>query len=138
MMTEWLIAKLIPDYENTSDLKVRLAYGNLSGGIGLACNAVLFLLKAFAGIATGSAAIMSDSVNNLSDGLNCLVTLIGYRVASKPADREHPFGHGRFEYISALIVSFIIMLVGFELFKSSFDKKGIFEKSLNELILSSI
>ncbi len=122
MMTEWLIAKLIPDYENTSDLKVRLAYGNLSGGIGLACNAVLFLLKAFAGIATGSAAIMSDSVNNLSDGLNCLVTLIGYRVASKPADREHPFGHGRLEYMISFVTAEAIFLFALELLKTGAER----------------
>lgn len=121
-MTEFLIKRFIKDSENVTDPSVRLSYGILSGIIGIICNIFLFSLKVFIGLSVHSISIISDGFNNLSDSLSSVVTLVGYKIASKPADKEHPFGHGRMEYIVSFIVSCIIFLMGFELLSSSFDK----------------
>ncbi len=121
-MIRFLIAKLIPDYEAVTNPVVRLAYGKLAGVLGIVSNFILFLLKLGVGVLVGSIAIMSDAFNNLSDMGSSLVSLIGTVAAGRHADEEHPFGHGRFEYVASLIVSFIIILVGFELFRSSLGK----------------
>lgn len=118
-----LLAKIfIGDYKNTSDKTVRQNYCVMGGIIGAVCNLFLFALKLFIGTVMKSIAVTSDAFNNLSDLGSCIVAVIGAKMSNRLPDREHPFGHGRFEYISSLIVSFIILLVGFELLKSSGEK----------------
>ena len=121
-MIELLSRLLIKNRENTSDPKVRLAYGTLCGLVGIGLNVILFGLKYFAGTVSGSIAIVADSFNNLSDAGSSAVTLLGFRLAGRKPDPDHPFGHGRIEYISGLIVAAIILLMGFELAKSSVQK----------------
>ena len=112
----------IKDYKNTDSPSVRLKYGVVSSLYGIITNVLLFAGKLIVGFLSGSIAIISDAANNLSDGISAFITLIGFKLSSKPADNDHPFGHARFEYISALIVAFIICIVGFFLGKSSVDK----------------
>lgn len=121
-MTDYLVKKFIKDYEKTDDSKVREQYGTLSSIVGICCNVVLFVLKYIVGTMSSSISIVSDAFNNLSDSASCIVTLIGYKLAAKPADKDHPFGHGRIEYLTSLIIAVIIFLVGFELLQSSADK----------------
>lgn len=121
-MIKLLIRRFIPDYANVEDQKVRERYGVLGGTLGILCNALLFAVKLAIGALMNSIAIISDAFNNLSDMGSSLVAIIGAKMSNRRPDREHPFGHGRIEYISSLIVSFIIMLVGLELLRSSFDK----------------
>ncbi len=117
------IAKLwIPDYKNTASPAVRNAYGALCGIIGIILNIILFAIKFLAGILSGAISVMADAFNNLTDAGSSVITLIGFRMAGQKPDKHHPFGHGRIEYISGLIVSMIIILVGFELGKSSVEK----------------
>lgn len=118
-MVNFLAKKFIHDHENTSDKNVRQSYCVMGGILGAVCNLFLFGLKLVIGTVMKSIAITSDAFNNLSDMGSCIVAIIGSKMANRLPDREHPFGHGRIEYISSLIVSFIILLVGFELFKSS-------------------
>ncbi|HKM22221.1 MAG TPA: cation diffusion facilitator family transporter [Lachnospiraceae bacterium] len=118
-----LLAKwFIKDRENTTEPKVRQAYGMLCGAVGIAFNIFLFLLKLFAGLISGSIAIMADAFNNLSDAGSSIVTLVGFKMAGQEADNDHPFGHGRLEYITGFIVSVVIVVMGFELGKSAIDK----------------
>lgn len=118
-----LLAKLlIKDYKNTSDAKVRQAYGMLCGGAGIVLNALLFLGKAAAGFISGSIAITADAFNNLSDAGSSVITLVGFKMAGQKADSDHPFGHGRIEYISGLLVSVIILIMAVELLESSVKK----------------
>ena len=121
-MIKFLVKKFISDYENVSDSKVRERYGVLGGILGIICNFVLFVLKLAVGTLMNSIGIISDAFNNLSDTASSLIVILGTKLSNMHADEEHPFGHGRIEYISSLIVSFIIMLVGFELLKSSVSK----------------
>ncbi|MBO7217082.1 MAG: cation transporter [Clostridia bacterium] len=100
----------------------RAKCGNFSGVVGIFCNLLLFALKLTVGILSSSISVMADALNNLSDMGSSIVTILGFRLASKPADPDHPYGHGRFEYISAFVVSGLILVVGVELFKSSVDK----------------
>ena len=101
---------------------VRGAYGKLAGAVGIVCNLLLFAGKLLAGILSGSVAVTADAVNNLSDASSSLVTLLGFKLAERPADEEHPYGHARIEYISGLVVAALILLIGAELAKSSFSK----------------
>ncbi len=118
-----LLAKwLIPNHKNTADAAVRRAYGQLCGFVGIALNVLLFAGKFFAGTLSGSIAITADAFNNLSDAGSSVVTLLGFRLAGRKPDPEHPFGHGRMEYLSGLVVSALILLMGVELAKSSFQK----------------
>ena len=112
----------IKNYKNAEDPAIRLKYGIVSSLYGIITNILLFASKLVVGFLSGSIAIISDAVNNLSDGISAAITLIGFKLSSKPADSDHPFGHARFEYISALIVAFIICIVGVFLGKSSIDK----------------
>lgn len=112
----------IKDYKNIENQKVRLAYGVLSGIVGIISNLFLFSLKIIIGILSFSIAIIADAINNLSDAAASIVTLLGFKLASKPADDEHPFGHDRLEYVTGLIISIIILVVGIFLFKTSFEK----------------
>ena len=121
-MIKILIKRFIKNYQDTENHAVREAYGILGGTIGIICNILLFGIKLSIGLMMNSIAIMSDAFNNLSDTGSSLVSIIGAKLSALDADHEHPFGHGRFEYIASLIISFIIMLVGFELLKSSVNK----------------
>ncbi len=117
-----LVKKFIKDYKNVKDPAVRTKYGVLSGTVGIGLNVVLFAVKYFAGLISGSVSITADAFNNLSDAGSSVITLLGFRLASTKPDKEHPFGHGRIEYLSALAVSMIIVLMGFEVGKSSVIK----------------
>ena len=121
-MIRLLSRRLIPDRENVSSLAVRRAYGTLCGAVGIVLNILLFAGKFFAGQLSGSIAVTADAFNNLSDAGSSAVTLLGFRLAGRKPDTDHPFGHGRIEYISGLVVAGLILLMGVELAKSSFDK----------------
>lgn len=121
-MTNLLIKLFIKDKDNIGSVKVRSAYGTLSGSVGIVVNILLSVAKLIIGSITHSITITGDALNNLSDAGSSTISLIGFRIASKPADKEHPYGHGRVEYICGLGVSVIIMFMGFELIKSSVDK----------------
>ena len=121
-MTDFLIKHFISDSENTDDPVVREQYGVLGGVLGVICNLILFIIKIIVGAAIGSIAVISDAFNNLSDLGSSLVSIIGARMGGKRADKEHPYGHGRYEYLSGLMVAVLIMVIGVELFKSSLDK----------------
>ena len=118
-MIGFLARRFIQDYQNTADAAVRRAYGVLCGAVGIAINLLLFALKLLAGTLAGSVAITADAFNNLSDAGASIVTLLGFRLAGHKPDTEHPFGHGRIEYISGLIVSLVILLMGFELLRDA-------------------
>lgn len=121
-MTKLLIRCFIPKDGDPKDPEVRRHYGTLSGGVGIILNILLFLGKFLSGVLTGSIAIVGDAVNNLSDAASSVVTLIGFRLAGQEADEDHPFGHGRMEYLSGLIVAMAIMMMGIEIGKSSLTK----------------
>lgn len=121
-MTDFLVRHFVKDYENTGDSQVRTAYGVLSSCVGIGCNVFLFILKLLVGAAVNSVSVMSDAFNNLSDAASSIVSFVGVRMAGRPADAKHPFGHGRIEYVAALIVSFLVIEVGWTLCKSSVDK----------------
>ena len=122
MLIRFLTKIFIKDSDNTNSQSVRVAYGVFGGILGIVCNVILFAVKLIIGSTIHSIAIISDAFNNLSDMGSSVVTMIGAKLSNQRPDEEHPFGHGRFEYISSLIVSFIIITMGFELIKSSFDK----------------
>ena len=118
-MTELIVKLFVKDSENVKDNTVRKAYGTLGGFVGILCNLILCIIKITVGLISGSISIMADGFNNLSDMGSSLITIIGFKLAGKPADRDHPFGHGRIEYISAFIVSVLILIVGVDLLESS-------------------
>lgn len=122
LFSTFLIKLFIKDSERIEDLKVRTAYGFFSGMIGIIINLILFAVKLSVGLISSSIAITADAFNNLNDSASSLITIIGFKLSNAPADEEHPFGHGRIEYISAFIVSLMVLLVGFEFVKSSFDR----------------
>ncbi|MDD5944448.1 MAG: cation diffusion facilitator family transporter [Clostridia bacterium] len=121
-MESWLINKFIKDSDNVSDINVRTAYGKLSGKVGIFCNILLFIGKFLAGTISGSVSITADAVNNLSDAASSIISLVGFKMAEKPADADHPYGHARYEYLSGLTVAVMIIVIGFELFKTGLDK----------------
>lgn len=121
-MINFLIKLFIPNFEDIKSSKVRENYGRFSSILGIICNALLSSSKILVGLIFSSVSIVADGINNLSDAASSIVTLIGFKLASKPADKDHPFGHARIEYIAGLIVSFIILMLGIELIKSSFAK----------------
>jgi len=121
-MTNFLIRIFIKQPDNTDSQKTRAAYGTLSSFVGIFCNIILFIAKYIVGTLSNSISIISDAFNNLSDSASCILTLFGYKISSKPADKDHPFGHGRMEYLTSLIISAIIVFVGLELFKGSLQK----------------
>ncbi len=121
-MTDLLVKLFVKNKENTKDTKVRGAYALLAGIVGIILNVLLFAAKLTIGIISFSVAIIADAFNNITDAASSVISLIGFKLSSKPTDKEHPMGHGRLEYISAFIVDMIIVLVGFELFTSSLDK----------------
>ncbi len=121
-MLEVLIHRFIKDYDRVSEPQVRKSYGIFSSVVGIICNICLFVAKLVIGLLANSISIISDSVNNLSDCATCVVTMFGYKMAAKPADKDHPFGHGRMEYLTSLVIAAAILIVGFELFRSSLVK----------------
>ena len=108
-MTNMLVRLFVPNYQDTEDPKVRTRYGMLSGVVGIICNLILFLSKMLIGLLTNSISVMADAFNNLSDAASSIIGFVGAKMAGKPADEDHPFGHGRIEYISAFIVAFLVI-----------------------------
>ena len=121
-MTDFLVKNFVKDYEHTEKVSVRTAYGVLASMVGIFCNVFLFVVKFVIGLLVHSVSVTADAFNNLSDAGSSIISFAGVKIASKPADAEHPFGHGRMEYIAALIVSFLVMEVGFTFLKDSFGK----------------
>ncbi|WMJ85972.1 cation diffusion facilitator family transporter [Anaerocolumna sp. MB42-C2] len=121
-MTQLLVKLFVKDYTSTEKSKVRTAYGVLTSIVGIICNIILFGTKLVIGLIINSISVMADAFNNLSDAASSIIGLVGVKLAERPADKEHPFGHGRFEYITAFAVSFLILQVGFSCFKSAFTK----------------
>lgn len=121
-MTNFLVKHFIKDYDNHTNPTVRGKYGIFSGVVGICLNVVLSIIKFIAGILTSSIAITADAFNNLSDAGSSVVTMIGFKMASMPADDDHPFGHGRAEYVAGFVVSMVITLMGVELARNSIDK----------------
>lgn len=121
-MTELILRLFVKNYRDTENPKVRAGYGILAGVVGIICNLLLFAGKLLAGILSGSLAVSADAFNNLSDASSSLVTLLGFHLAERPADDEHPYGHARIEYISGLAVAALILIIGVLLGKSSIEK----------------
>ena len=121
-MTKLLLKLFVKNYDNGTDPVVRARVGKLSGLVGIVCNAILCLGKLFIGTISGSVSITADAMNNLSDAASSIVTLVGFKLAERPADEDHPYGHARYEYLSGLAVAAMVLLIGFELAKTSFQK----------------
>lgn len=121
-MTKILLSLFVKQDTDPTDAKARSAIGKLSGVVGIVCNLVLFLAKLIVGTVSGSVSITADAMNNLSDASSAIVTLLGFKLAEKPADADHPYGHARFEYLSGLAVAALIVVIGFELARSSAEK----------------
>jgi len=116
------VKTFVKNSEKTEEQAVRTSYGILSSIVGMICNIILFGVKMLIGIFINSISVMADAFNNLSDAASSVISFIGVKLANRPADKEHPFGHGRFEYIAALAVAFLILQVGFSLFQTSLSK----------------
>ena len=121
-MIKLLLKLFVKNHENTEDPAVRSAAGRLSGIVGILCNAILCAGKLFIGTISGSVSITADAMNNLSDAASSVVTLIGFKLAERPADADHPYGHARYEYLSGLAVAAMVLMIGFELGKTSLEK----------------
>lgn len=121
-MTGLLIRLFVKNSEDIRNPDVRKDYGTLSGGVGIVCNILLFVFKVITGIVSSSISVIADAFNNLSDAASSIITIIGFKLADKPADNEHPYGHGRYEYLSGLLIAFLIVMTAVELLKSSVDK----------------
>lgn len=121
-MTNLLIRLFVRDAENSTNPAVRCTYGRLASAVGIASNLLLCVLKLLVGMISGSIAIMADAVNNLSDSASSVITLAAFKLSAMPADEQHPYGHARFEYISGLVVSFLIMVIGLQFLLSSVRK----------------
>jgi cation diffusion facilitator family transporter len=121
-MAEFLVKTFIKDYKEVEKSSVRTAYGVLASSVGVLCNLLLFIVKLTVGIFLNSISVMADAFNNLSDAASSVISFVGVKLADRPADKEHPFGHGRIEYISALIVAFLVIQVGFTFLKDGIKK----------------
>ena len=121
-MTDLILKQFVPKDAAQGSSAYRSAVGSISGGVGIFCNVLLFSLKLMVGILSGSVSITADAMNNLSDAASSVVTFIGFRLAERPADEDHPYGHARYEYLSGLAVAGMILVIGFELAKSSLEK----------------
>ena len=121
-MSNLLLRIFVKNYQNTCDAGVRAATGRLAGAVGILSNLLLAALKLVVGLLSGAVSVMADAMNNLSDAASSIVTLIGFKLSEKPADSEHPYGHARFEYLSGLAVAGLILVIGFELAKTSVEK----------------
>lgn len=117
--TRWIVAKTIKDYPDIDVLKVRTRYGCLEGGVSIVFNIVIFVIKIIAGFSLMSIALIADAIHTLSDSATSVVVIIGFKMANKPSDKEHPFGHGRMESVTALIISVLLFIVGVEVLKKS-------------------
>lgn len=122
MFSNLLIKMFIKNPNKLEDETVRTSYGYMASIVGVIANIILFVVKLMIGLITASIAITADAFNNLSDAISSVITIVGFKFAAMPADKEHPYGHGRFEYIAALIVAFIVMIVGFEFARTSFER----------------
>src|SRR5210317_1280969 len=120
--TLWLVRKLIRDYQDIDDVKVRSRYGALEAWVSIAVNVLLFGIKGAMGLMLSSVSLFADALHTLSDTGTSIIILIGFRIAKKPGDREHPFGHGRAEHVAALIVSIALIVTGIEVFKSAVER----------------
>lgn len=121
-MGKLLIKLFVRDYENTEDPKVRESYGKFAGVVGIISNLFLCIMKILIGVFSGSIAIIADGINNMADASSSIITLVGFRLASKPEDEDHPYGHARIEYLTGLFVSILIIVLGVQLFKTSLEK----------------
>lgn len=121
-MIEFLVHKFVKDYEHTENAKVRTSYGVMASMVGIFCNILLFAGKFIVGLILNSVSVLADAFNNLSDAASSVIGFVGVKMASKPADQDHPFGHGRIEYIAALIVSFLVIEVGLSFLKTAIGK----------------
>lgn len=121
-MTKFLVKNFIKDWENVKSTNVRRAYGRLAGIVGIITNTLISAFKIGMGLIVGSIAVMADGINNLADASSSIITLAGFKLSAKKGDKEHPYGHARYEYITGLVVSIIIIVVGFQLLTSSIDK----------------
>lgn len=121
-MTSLLLKLFVKNHENVNDPKVRRACGRFAGIVGIVSNALLCAVKIAAGILSGSIAIIADGINNLADASSSVITLVGFRLSARPGDRDHPYGHARYEYLAGLSVSVLIIVVGVQLLRSSFEK----------------
>ena len=121
-MTEFLVKRFVKNYDRVEEAQVRTAYGAMASMVGIGCNILLFLAKMAIGLLANSISVMADAFNNLSDAASSIVGFVGVKMAQKPADDDHPFGHGRIEYIAAFIVAFLVLQVGFSLFTGSVEK----------------
>ncbi|MBQ1854975.1 MAG: cation transporter [Anaerovibrio sp.] len=121
-MIDFIVRRFIKNSEEINDVKVRTQYGYLSGGVGIAVNVILCCVKMFIGYLCGSIAIIGDAVHNLADAGASVITIFGYHLSAKPADPEHPFGHGRIEYVAGLVIAAAILIIGVELMRSSVEK----------------
>lgn len=137
-MTSLLIKLFVKNYKDTNDKTVRERYGTLGSLVGVFCNILLCLIKITAGLIAKSISIIADGLNNLSDMGSSVITMIGFRLSGKPADKDHPYGHGRMEYMSAFIVSVLIIIVGFELALSSVKSLVFGDKAPRYTVLSII
>ena len=137
-MTSLLIKLFVKNYKDTNDKTVREHYGTLGSLVGVFCNILLCLIKITAGLIAKSMSIIADGLNNLSDMGSSVITMIGFRLSGKPADKDHPYGHGRMEYMSAFIVSVLIIIVGFELALSSVKSLIFGDKAPQYTVLSII
>ena len=118
-MTKLLLCLFVKNYKDPSDAAVRGRIGKMSGMVGILCNLVLFAFKLVVGTISGAVSITADAMNNLSDATSAVVTLVGFKLAEKPADADHPYGHARYEYLSGLAVAALIVVIGVELAKAS-------------------
>ena len=121
-MTDFLCKRFVKNHENTKEPQVREGYGKLASVVGIISNAILCIAKILVGLISGSIAIIADGINNLADASSSVITLAGFKLSAMPEDEEHPYGHARIEYITGMIVSVLIVVVGVELIKSSIDK----------------
>ena len=121
-MTERLLKLFVPNYHDSASPQVRTAVGKLSGVLGILANLLLFAGKLAAGLLSGALSVVADAMNNLSDAVSSIVTFVGFKLAEKPADADHPYGHARYEYLSGLAVAAMIIVIGFELMTTSFEK----------------
>ena len=142
-MTNFIIKKFIKNYEDVNDPRVRESYGTVSSVTGIVVNTVLSISKILAGILFNSISVLADGVNNLSDGASSVITLIGFKISGKPADKDHPFGHARMEYLTGLTLGIAMLLVGVELIKSSYNKiinpeKTVFSIEMTAVLIISV
>lgn len=121
-MTKWLLSLVLKDNRDYANRHVRTKVGYLAGTVGVVVNLILALTKLSIGLMISSIGVVADGVNNLADSASSIITLLGFKLSNIPADKEHPYGHGRIEYVSALIVAFMVILVGLQFIKSSFDR----------------